>query len=254
MCRLSGLEVLAGFKFDLTIAILLFLYPYFLQLLKENVGRVAPSFTEYCTQVPMHTPHLVVFAVIREVTWNKVDFDDFADFYKSEPGSLFDWPGAECIPICPGTGEKVPYSQTQKHILVACNLQGTVIRGSALNGLTRIMPRILTFKGYEKMMGPSVYTSGDDHRCVMISKKEPGTPEKVELYPTALRLMKGNHVMPASMAYDEFHTNGLYKAFERMLDDEKADAVKLCNSRVAGMKVDVGTSNIGFGPSTYASK
>jgi hypothetical protein len=246
--------VLAGFKFDLTITcILLFLYPYFLQLLKEDVARVAPSLTEYFTQVPTHTSHPVVFAIVREVTWNRSDFLEFANFYKDEPGSLFDWPGAECIPICPGTGEKVPYSQTQKHLLVACNLQGTAIRGTAIHILSRIMPRILTFKGYEKMMGPSVYTSGGDHRCVMISKKEPGTPEKVELYPTALRLMKGNHVMPASMAYDEFHTTGLYKAFERMLDDDKAEAVKLRSSRVAGVKVDVGTSS-GFGPSTYASK
>jgi hypothetical protein len=128
-----------------------------------------------------------------------------------------------------------------------------VIRGSTLHALTRVMPRILTFKGYEKMMGSSVDTcSGGDHRCVMISKKEPGTPEKVELYPTALRWMKGNHVMSASMRFDEFHTTGLYKAFERLLDDEKAGALKH-KSRVAGMKVNFGTSS-GFSPSTYASK
>jgi hypothetical protein len=228
--------------------ILLFLYLYFIQVLREDMRRGSAEFNaeEYFTQVPLHTPHQVIFAVIREVIWTKQDFDEFSDFYKTEPGKLFDWPGAECVAICPGTGEKVPYSRTEKHLLVACNLQGNVIRGTTLHGLTRIMPRILTIKGYEKMMGPS-----GDHRCVMISKKEKSVgTEKVEFYPTAFRLMKGKGVMTASQAYDEFHSSGLYKGFERLLDDEKANL----SSRIGNIGVDVRTTASGTGPSAYVYK
>lgn len=246
----TGPEVLAGFKLDLTIAfIILFLYPYFMQLLREDLTGVNAE--EYFTRVPLHTPHQVVYAVIREVVWTKADFIDLAGFYKNEPGKLFDWPGAECVPICPGTGEKVPYSRTEKHLLVACTLQGNVIRGTTLCGLTRIMPRILTIKGYEKMMGPS-----GDHRCVTISKREMTSggvgAEKVEFYPTAFRLMKGKGVMTASDAYDEFHGSGLYKAFERMMDDEKQ--ANYSAHRFGNSRVNVGVTASGVGPSTYLSK
>jgi hypothetical protein len=56
--------------------------------------------------------------------------------------------------------------------------------------------------------------------------------------------------MTASQAYDEFHGSGLYKAFERLLDDEKARLP----SRIANMRVNVDTSGSGAGPSTYLSK
>jgi hypothetical protein len=201
---------------------------------------------EYFTRVPLHAPSQVVYAVIREVIWTKPDFLDFTDFYKTEPGKLFDWPGAECVPICPGTGEKVSYSQTEKHLLVACNLQGNVFRGTTLHGLTRIMPRILTIKGYEKMMGPS-----GDHRCVMISKKERSVgTEKVEFYPTALRLIKGSGAMTASQAYDEFHSSGLYKAFERLLDDERTSRI----GNVGHVGLNIRTTASGVGPSEYIFK
>jgi hypothetical protein len=131
-----------------------------MQMLREDVSRGRTGFNqrhikEYWTQVPLHTPSQVVYAVIGEVIWTKPDFLDFTDFYKNEPGKLFDWPGAECVPICPGTGEQVSYSRTEKHLLVACNLQGNVFQGSTLHGLSRIMTRILTINRYEKMMGPS---------------------------------------------------------------------------------------------------
>jgi hypothetical protein len=217
-------------------------------MLREDMRRGRAEFNteEYFTHVPLHSPSQVVYAVIREVIWTKPDFLDFTDFYKTEPGKLFDWPGAECVSLCPGTGEQVSYSHTEKHLLVACNLQGNVFRGSTLHGLTRIMPRILTIKGYEKMMGPS-----GDHRCVMISKKESSVgTEKVEFYPTALRLMKGNGVMTASQAYDEFHSSGLYKAFERLLDDERANL----SSRVGNVGMNIRTTSSGVGPSEYISK
>jgi hypothetical protein len=215
-----------------------------MQVLREDVSRGHAE--GYFTQVPLHTPDQVVYAVIGEVVWTKPDFLDFTDFFKNEPGKLFDWPGAECVPICPGTGEKVSYSRTEKHLLVACKLMGNVYRGSTLHAVSRIMPRILTIKGYEKMMGPS-----GDHRCVTISKKESSVgKEKVEFYPTAFRLMKGNGVMTASQAYDEFHGSGLYKAFERLLDDEIAKLP----SRIGNMRVNVDTSGSGADPSAYLTK
>jgi hypothetical protein len=96
------------------------------------------------------------------------------------------------------------------------------------------------------MMGPS-----GDHRCVMISKEKSSVgTEKVEFYPTAFRLMKGNGVMTASQAYAEFHSSGLYKAFERLLDDDRANVT----SRIENVGMNVSTTASGVGPSTYISK
>jgi hypothetical protein len=224
-----------------------------MQMLRKDISRGRAGFNqghmkEYWTRVPLHEPYQVVYAVIGEVIWTKPDFLDFTDFYKNEPGKWFDWPGpgAECIPICPGTGEKVSYSQTEKHLLVACTLMGNVFRGTTFHAVSRIMPRILTIKGYEKMMGPS-----GDHRCVTISKMgRSAGKEKVEFYPTAFRAMKGSGVMTASQAYDEFHGSGLYKAVERLLDDEKAKIP----FQVGGMRVNVDTTGSGADSSMYLSK
>jgi hypothetical protein len=152
-----------------------------LPILKEDMlrgdGPLDPE--EYFTQVPIHTPFQVVYAVIAEVLWTQMDYADMKPFYGTEVGRYFEWPGVDCIGICPGTGRKVPFSMTEKHFLVACVLQGTVLQQGQLISPTRIMPRILTKEGYERLMGPP----GPHRQVSRVVNGE--SRESVDFYPTA---------------------------------------------------------------------
>jgi len=193
-----------------------------LWLLKEDFswgGQEQFDPKQYYSKVPIHSPTQVIYAVIAEVLWTEIDYLEMKAYYDGELGKYFDWPGVECVGICPGTGEKVPFSMTDKHLLVACNLQGSTMQGNSLVMTTRVMPRILTRAGYEKMMGPS----GGPHRTILISKTLDGPKEPVPFYPDFFQeTQRANpYFYGASRAYDQFHATGLYKAFERWLDDEK---------------------------------
>jgi hypothetical protein len=144
-----------------------------------------------------------------------MDYDDWKAVWDSE-GNRFEWPGVDCIGICPGTGKKVPFSMTEKHILVACELQATVLQQGQHIVSLRITPRILTKEGYERLMGPP-----GPHRQLspVVNGK---SQERVEFYPTAFSdiAKKTAAFSTASMAYDEFCAAGLYKAFELWLEKE----------------------------------
>jgi O-acetyl-ADP-ribose deacetylase (regulator of RNase III) len=192
-----------------------------LWILKEDFSWGPKQFDakQYYSTVPPHLPVQVVYAVIAEVLWTEIDYQEMKAYYERQPGRFFEWPGVECVGICPGTGKKVPFSRTEKHLLVACNLQGSAMEGNSVLAMaTRVMPRILTLAGYEKMMGPS-----GPHRNVLISKTPGGPKEPVAFYPDFFRETQRDNPLfyNASRAFDRFHATGLYKAFERWLDDEK---------------------------------
>lgn len=144
------------------------------------------SWFRYNCLVPPHSPALVKYGVIREVVWTRSCESSLNAFYskKCTQEKLFEWPGAKCIGISPGTGQRVPFSTTA--LLVVEVLQGNVLSGETLKSITRIMPRILTYEGYERMVWPG--------GVKVTMKKKP--------------------VMKARVAWANFHETGYYKAFE----------------------------------------
>jgi hypothetical protein len=181
-----------------------------LPILKEDMWREDPA--KYRTEVPTHMPFPVVYAIIGEVLCTQRDYADMKPYCK-EVGQHFEWPGVDCIGICPGTGRKVPFGMTEKHFLVANVIQGTVIQEESLISFTRIVPRILTKEGYERRMGPP-----GPHRQVSYTVNGE-IRDHIEFYPDAFSEMP--FFDTASKAYDHFHSTGLYNAFERWVDTKK---------------------------------
>ena len=81
------------------------------------------------------------------------------------------------------------------------DFQGNVLDGNTMKIVTRIMPRILTYEGYERMVGRGGVEAA--------TKKKP--------------------VMTASVAWANFCETGYYNAFERLVDD---DARALLSGRI----------------------
>jgi hypothetical protein len=106
---------------------------------------------------------------------------------------------------------------TEKYFLVANVIQGTVIQQEKLISPTRIVPRILTNEGYERLMGPP----GPHRQVSRVVKGE--IREQVEFYPNAFSDMTTRNpaYFTVSMAYDQFHSTGLYSTSERWVNTEK---------------------------------
>ena len=185
--------------------------------LTEKVER---PIEEYAKKVPYHSPLPIEYGIIGEVIWTKADYEDMDAYFRQsvQKGVLFKkWPGAESVGICPGTGKRVPFSRSKKHLLILCNMMGTVIRDGDVCALTRLMPRILTIEGYHKLLGPD-----KEDGCI---PKRIGGHQKdaktilTEFYPKQLRIFNANKpkFLTASMAYDIFHQSD-YKLYERYLE------------------------------------
>ena len=134
---------------------------------------------QYKTRVPPHSPPIVTFGVIGYCVWTRACQQQMTQFFQARPGDLFQCPGGECVGVCPSTGTEIPCDGQTKHLLVATMQQGTVIRGSTIEMLTRVMPRVLTLEGYEAMMGPA-----GDHRRVKFQVNTTGEVQTQEFYPT----------------------------------------------------------------------
>jgi hypothetical protein len=183
-------------------------------------------------QVPYHMPMPTQYVIIGEAIWTKEDYDDFKSYFDDpeRKGRLFDWPGVECVGICPGTGERVQYSRNKKHLLVVCNMYGQALRGTSLNLCSRLMPRILTLKGYHKMLGEE-----KEDRCIPSRRggfESGGTGDGYdEFYPTQMIAMSTyrGYVPPypgapmqASYSYDRYHASGEYTKYERYIEMNRA--------------------------------
>jgi hypothetical protein len=178
------------------------------------------------------------FAVVGEVTFTTVCKMSFDKFY-AQPSNqgVLAWPGGECVNICPGTGEVVAPDRKRVHLLVAANMHGASSKGSSLDMLTRMMPRILTIEGFNHMF-----------------REDKG---KDALYPSLVRQMCGRAKRTANEAWEEFHRTGKFLAYERFLLDQSRKVNELVEERnTTGLKCSVGGNNSGVngGPSAYMHK
>jgi hypothetical protein len=209
---------------------------------KYNQEWYVENNRRYQELVPLHAPALAFFAVIREVIYTPLCDMQMRFFYAmpSNQGQMFAWPNGDCIGICPGTGERVMPDDKTVHLLVAYNMQGTVMRGKSVRLVTRIMPRILTLKGYDAMLGPKDDTSFPGWQGNVTStlvqcfdpqkggmQPPPDTPitQYQPFYPDVLRILSDGEIrrkrpMTANDAWEEFNNLGRFKALERMLLDE----------------------------------
>jgi len=183
----------------------------------------------YFQNVPPHMPVQMCFAVIGEVRFSTLDYIMFKDYYDRQSSKFlnFRWPGIEAIVTCPGTGEEVKPHPRKIHLLVACEIAGGFTSASALNSLTRILPRILTLDGYEKMMGPQGKHRSVKKQKIVTTANGSLSPKVLQqevifedFYPTALQSLQGG-VMNASEAWEKFHSEGFYLAFEKLMKDER---------------------------------
>lgn len=232
----------------------------------------AENTRRYQEMVPVHAPSLMVFAVVREVVWTQMCQLQMLEFYArpSNKGHMFAWPAGECVGVCPGTGERVVPDDEKVHLLVACQMQGTVVRGDGVHVVTRIMPRVLTLKGYAAMLGSeddTAYPGWQGRVASTLVRKNSRTGEMIgapahvsrPFYPDFLRSLvdagrSPTHAMTTNAAWEKFHEEGRYLAFERMLQD---DARKNYESGPDAMvKVSVSGPIVGKpgGPSTYQRK
>ena len=131
-------------------------------------------------------------------------------------GKYFDWPAM--VDACVGTGERVKTDNKRIHIMCAETIAGGVILSNSFHSLTRVIPRILTLEGYEKLMGNS--PKDDKRRFVQTS----GPYKSMELYPTLLRKTcskdlkkKMNPKKPITFnkGWELFHESGRYLAYEK---------------------------------------
>jgi hypothetical protein len=172
--------------------------------------------------VPKHNLGMPMeFCLVAEVCFTMCCKLEFTNHYNHDShGSLFDWPGIEAILTCPGTGKSIEPDSKALVVLVAFNMYGYYMEGTSLNRLTRVIPRLVTLAGLERLLGEL----GSSNRLASYSGpgKRPGCEEMQEMYPNLLRRFAGQkpnklprRLPSASKAWDEFHASGRYCSFER---------------------------------------
>jgi hypothetical protein len=176
----------------------------------------------YRSIVPLHLPILMQFAVVGETIFTPLCAESLFARFDPCPGVLFDWPKGRAIGVCPGTGETVQPDYTTVRLLVACVMAGTqgTTQGTTLNIVTRIMPRILTLEGYERMMGPA----GPHRSLPMRGSAGAGGGKvawegRIDFYPTLLRSLCGETVLPVATSWASFIQNGSLSALETFWGD-----------------------------------
>ena len=167
------------------------------------------------------------YCLVEEVHFTDMCRAEFSHFYSnkaSNRGSLFDWPGGNAVEICPGTGKKVSTSPTKRRLLVASRMCGWIARPDGqICMLTRVIPRILTLEGCEKMLGHT--PRGSPNRLTQVSGPgaKKGSSVLQEVYPDLLRRMAGlkpgkqrKRLPAAQRAWEAFHDTGHYLAYEKL--------------------------------------
>ena len=168
--------------------------------------------------VPPHSPAQMLFIVVGVVRYSSISQIGFQDYY-SRQGGRVSWPHWKMIETCPGTGLPLPCNSKESMFLccqaLAASVPGTA--GASAKGpmehwnhgdgmVTRVMPRLISFAGYEIMMGGTKAKTGK-HREVEGTNFHPETTERVWKKP-----------VEASFAWELFHEAGSYLAFEKYVD------------------------------------
>jgi MYND finger len=187
--------------------------------------------------VPLHAPSVYRYIVIAEVVYTPLCQHSLGEHYGT--GLHFAWPGEEAIGLCPGTGVNVQPDSTSRHILVAFNMMGTQrVEGDHFIACYRIVPRILTIAGYERMVAEN------ERQAVDIgahTTRDNATIHPHPFYPDVVRamtrrLISDNPLAPsvllggisgvfepleppltAEQAWEKFLTSALYFAWVRWL-------------------------------------
>jgi hypothetical protein len=113
--------------------------------------------------VPPHSPITTELMVLGEVIVHPGCLAGLRHQYSLYPGKYFKWPGGENIGVCPMTGEHVVADAKTIYLMVTWTMFGSFRVGSDVHVLNRVWPRILTLKGYERMVGGTIK---QEHRCV----------------------------------------------------------------------------------------
>lgn len=213
-------------------------------VLKEDLSACSgPDATKkYFARVPPHDAgQRMQLCLIAEVGFTRACEFGLNDFYRPQgpnAGKCFEWPGIDAIVTCPGTGEKVkPDGGKRMHLLVAHSISGYQMHGSKLEIFDRIIPRILTIEGHERLMGGE---PGSANRFVEgEAVHADGTQEITRnlVYPDALRRTTNakapKRLQPMSQAWEGFHESGRYLMYERYVQEQR-----IC-ARNAGSRSDV---------------
>ena len=208
---------------------------------------------EYLRLVPLHRPIQMYFGIVGEVVLTDECKPCFERLFGGahKRGRFFEWPGAEAIYVCPGTGAVVEPTPSQNirgapvHLLVAQQIKGAIPAGDGVPSeavgqhTTRMIPRILTVEGYERLMGGGAKDA--EHRCIQ-SQRHTGSGRPAvmlrPMYPNLVRMMNcalhrrhlseeeivadPGDVPPASMAWEDFEQHGGNTAFQAYLNDRMA--------------------------------
>ena len=195
----------------------------FLPVLSEKYEKTA----SYFMKVPYHSTPMM-FAVLGEILWSDSDMDFLTNHFTNllPDGFPLDChEAAECVSICPGTGKRVPFSLTRKHLLVVCSVQVNNNHGLPSFWL---LPRIMTEEGYKLLLGPK-----KDDRCLSMTirtgdgiKWEDSTKE---FYPMQLRIINANQrskVPNLSTTFGTFFESDDYGLYKRFVEKKYAENVK----------------------------
>jgi hypothetical protein len=182
----------------------------------------------------------MLLCLIEEVIFNANSKMQFEHFYRAagqNAGKYFDWPGGDAVATCPGTGEAIQPDRKRRHLLVAHQMWGSYMHDSSLSQLSRIIPRILTMEGFEKLMG----TPAENRRLKFtVNARDMAKEKSLDVYPEFLRAMTSNgndvnaamrlaftsktkqpkKLKNANDAWQDFHDSGRYLAFERAMENK----------------------------------
>ena len=169
--------------------------------------------------VPPHSPAQMLFVVVGVVRYSSISQFGFRDYY-SQQGGYVSWPNWKMIETCPGTGLAIPCN-SKESMFLCCQVLSASVPGTAdvnRNGpmehwnkgnsmVTRVMPRLISYAGYEIMMGGARTATTGEHRTVEGTNFHPETTARVWKKP-----------VEASVAWELFHEAGHYLAIEKYVD------------------------------------
>jgi len=194
-------------------------------LLREIVSPPGPT-----NKVPLHNfGTSTEFLLVAEVRYTNMCEMALKDFYSHKnKGRMFDWPGIDAIETCPGTGERIPTHSKELRLLAAFQMHGYFISGGSLHKLTRVIPRILTMNGLNRLFGCTPPGSPNRVACYTGTGGCPGCDDMQDIYPDLLRRFAGQKPRKeprkpptANNAWEAFHEDGRYCAYERFVDNHE---------------------------------
>lgn len=208
-------------------------------------GKLNAAGERYHARIPPHLPCPMKFCVVGEVTWtakSKFIMDGYYHPDGRNKSAFCRWPGGNVVAVCPGTGKIVQPSTKERHLLVAQRLQGMTMGngdGSRMNLVDRIMPRILTMRGYDEIMDKNP-SSRVVETMKTVGHGQP-VQSRLEFYPYIVRTLSDNVrsmamrdgdvqatmaaeidarlPIPAHIAWEVWTGSGQFAAFDRYLND-----------------------------------